>query len=75
MNENIIKEIAIELGIKEDELDLVQHDFWTDEETGEEKDSYGIAYTNLISMLIHEVQMLKSEVSDLKEELSVLKAA
>lgn len=52
-----------ELGIDENELDLVHHDSWIDEETGEEKDSYGIAYTNLIALLIHEVQKLKQQIS------------
>ena len=55
-----------ELGIGENELDLVHHDYWTDEETGEEKDAYGLAYSNLIALLIHEVQTLKKEVADLK---------
>ena len=56
-----------ELGIGENELDLVHHDFWTDEDTGEEKESYGLAYNNIIAMLIHEVQKLKTEVNTLKE--------
>lgn len=48
-----------ELGIEENELDLVHHEYYTDEETGEEKDTYGMAYENLIALLIHEVQKLK----------------
>ena len=48
-----------ELGIGENELDLVHHEYYTDEETGEEKDAYGMAYENLIALLIHEVQKLK----------------
>ena len=51
-----------ELGIEENELDLVHHDVWVDKETGEEKDAYGIAYENLIAMLIHEVQKLKGNM-------------
>lgn len=50
-----------ELGIGENELDLVHHDYWIDEITGEEKESYGLAYNNLIAMLIHEVQKLKQQ--------------
>lgn len=61
-----VAEVMDELGIGEDELDLVHHDYWKDEETGEEKDSYGLAYANLIAMLIHEVQKLKTEVATLK---------
>lgn len=56
--QDVIKAMA-ELGLEEDELDLVHHETWIDEETGEEKDAYGIAYENLISLLIHEVQKLK----------------
>jgi len=48
-----------ELGIDEDELDLVYHEYHKDEETGEEFDTYGLAYENLIALLIHEVQKLK----------------
>ena len=57
-----------ELGIGENELDLVHHEYHVDEETGEEFDTYGLAYANLISLLIHEVQKLKSEVKTLKGE-------
>ncbi len=55
-----------EIGIGEDDLDLVHHDFWTDEESGDTKESYGLAYTNLIAMLIHEVQKLKTEIATMK---------
>lgn len=57
-----------ELGLDENDLDLVHHDFWTDEETGEEKDRYGLAYNNLIALLVHEVQKLKAEVKELKNQ-------
>lgn len=52
-----------EVGLDEHELDLLHHDSWIDEETGEEKDTYGIAYENLIALLIHEVQKLKQQIS------------
>lgn len=61
-----------EVGIGEDELDLVHHDYWIDESTGEEKDSYGLSYTNLIAMLIHEVQKLKAKNGILEERISSL---
>lgn len=57
-----VLEAMIELGIGENELDLVHHDTWIDEKTGEEKDAYGIAYENLIPLLIYEVQKLKGKV-------------
>lgn len=67
-----VAESMEELGIGEDELDLIHHDHWTDSETGKEKDLYGIAYTNLTAMLIHEVQKLKAKNDLLEERLSAL---
>ena len=54
-----VLEVMRELEIGENELDLVHHDFWHDSETGDDTETYGIAYTNLIALLIHEVQKLK----------------
>ena len=75
-----------ELGIAENELDLVHHDIETvtesrveiDSETGEEKliktekevESFGLAYENIIAMLINEVQNLKAEVYKTKKQNS-----
>ena len=61
-----VLETMDELGIGEHELDLVQHDTWIDEDTNEVKDTFGIAYSNLIAMLIYEVQKLKKEIAALK---------
>lgn len=66
----IAQEVAAsleELGIGEHELDLVHHEFYKDDETKEEKESYGLAYNNLIALLIHEVQKLKAEIATLKQ--------
>ena len=59
-------EVMRDLEIGEDSLDLVHHEFWEDSETGDTTESFGIAYTNLIALLIHEVQKLKTEVATLK---------
>ena len=62
-----IVESMDELGIGEDELDLVHHYVETDPETGEVKvDTYNMAYNNFITMLIHEVQKLKTRVNELE---------
>lgn len=50
-----------DLGIGEHDLDLVHHDTWFDKESQTTKDSFGLAYANLIAMLIYEVQQLKRE--------------
>lgn len=68
-----VLESMAELGIAENELDLVHHDYYKDEETGEEKDTYGIAYNNLIPLLIHEVQKLKAKTETLEAELNEMK--
>lgn len=57
------------LGISENELDLVHHEYYVDDETREEKETYGIAYANLIALLIHEVQKLKSKTETMEAEL------
>lgn len=62
-----------ELGIGENELDLVHHEYYTDEDTGEEKESYGLAYNNLIALLIYEVQKLKAKVETLQAEVNSMK--
>lgn len=59
-----VAEAMKELGLEENDLDLVHHDYWVDAETGETQDSYGIAYANLIAMLIHEVQKLKQKLAN-----------
>ena len=56
-----------EVGIEENSLDLVHHNFWT-EKTGKEKEQYSVSYNSLIALLIHEVQKLKSELNILKGE-------
>lgn len=60
-------EAMSELGISENDLDLVHHDEWIDEETNETKDTFGLAYNNIIAMLIHEVQKLKRTIITLQE--------
>lgn len=66
--QDVVSSMA-ELGIGENDLDLVHHDYNIDEETGKEKDTYGLSYNNLIPMLIHEVQKLKNRVSELENQL------
>ena len=57
-----------ELGMDEQTLDLVQHHYDVNEETGELNDTYGLVYNHFISMLIHEVQKLKRKIKILEGE-------
>lgn len=61
-----VVEAMTELGIEEDELDLIHHDCETDPVTGEETENYSMVYNNFIAMLIHEVQKLKSRIDELE---------
>lgn len=61
------------LGIGENELDLVHHEFHVDKDSGEEKETFGIAYNNLIAMLIHEMQKSKMQIATLQAEINALK--
>ena len=63
-----------EIGLSEDELSLVYHDQWIDKETGADRDVYGLAYNNLIAMLIHEVQKLKVQNNNLETRLSTFES-
>lgn len=64
--QDVISAMA-ELGIDENDLDLVQHDMDVNE-AGELNDTYGMAYGNLIPMLIHEVQKLKQKLKQIEGE-------
>lgn len=60
-----------EVGIDENELNLVHHDFTkdTDEEgnlIGEEIETFGIAYSDLIPLIIHVVQCQQKEIEMLR---------
>lgn len=54
------------LGIDEDYLDLIHHDTWQDEETGETKDKYGIATDNLVALLVLKIQQLEQRIAELE---------
>lgn len=64
---------AEELGISEDDLAFIDHGFWTDEETGEERDRYGLAYEEFIALNTYIIQKQKQEIELLKEEVNNLK--
>lgn len=67
-----------ELGIREDELDLVHHDQRVTENGY--NDTYRMVYTNLIALITHELQLekqrrsnLELEVADLRSELETMR--
>lgn len=67
-------------GIKEDEIGIIDHSYWTDEETGEEKDLYGLCYSEFIALNTYmiqksrkEIHVLQQEIENLKQEIESLK--
>lgn len=73
-----VVEAMRELGIREDELDLVHHDRKNTEDGY--IDTYSMVYTNLIAVITHELQLekerrskLESEVADLRSELETMR--
>lgn len=73
-----VVEAMRELGIREDELDLVHHDRKNTEDSY--IDIYSMVYTNLIAIITHELQLekqrrsnLEIEVADLRSELESMR--
>ena len=73
-----VVEAMQELGIREDELDLVHHDRKNTEDGY--IDTYSMVYTNLIAVITHELQLekerrsnLEIEVADLRSELESMR--
>ena len=60
-----IEESMEELNITKDALDLVHHDVVTGED-GEEKETYGLAYENVIALMTLKIQELQKQIEKLK---------
>lgn len=67
-----VVEAMRELGIREDELDLVHHDRKNTEDSY--IDTYSMVYTNLIAIITHELQLEKQRRSNLEIEVANLRS-
>lgn len=67
-----VVEAMRELGIREDELDLVHHDRKNTEDGY--IDTYSMVYTNLIAVITHELQLEKEKRSKLELEVAGLRS-
>ena len=67
-----IVEAAKELGMSEDDLAFIDHGFWTDKETGEERDRYGLAYEEFIALNTYVIQRQKEKINTLEERIAKL---
>ena len=61
-----------ELGLSEDDLGFISHSYWTDEETGEEKDRYGLAYEEFIALNTYMIQKQRDKITTLEERIAQL---
>lgn len=61
------------LGVKEDNFELIDHMFFTDEETGEEKDEYGLRYEEFIALNTHMIQKTNTTIQSQQKEIDDLK--
>ncbi|MFR7589856.1 MAG: pyocin knob domain-containing S74 family peptidase [Longibaculum sp.] len=68
-----IAKLLGELGIKENQIGIIDHSFWIDEKTGEEKDLYGLCYSEFIALNTHMIQKLLTNFKQQQEEINVLK--
>ena len=69
-----------ENGLSEKFTSFISHEYWTDEETGEEKDEYGLTYEEFIPLNTYMIQKAytklneqQKEIDDLKSEVAELK--
>lgn len=59
-----------ELGLSEDDLGLIDHSCWIDEETGEEKDRYGLCYEEFAALNTYMIQKQKARITELETQLA-----
>lgn len=61
-----------ELGISSEELGFINHEYWIDEETGEEKDRYGLAYEEFIPLITYIIQRHKEKINGQQNKIDSL---
>ncbi len=58
-------------GCSEEDLDLIQHDEWVDEETGEQKEQYSLVYNDIIALNTYMIQKCMKRIDELEKRLSM----
>lgn len=61
-----------ELGLTVDDLGLINHEYWTDEETGEERDRYGLAYEEFAALNTYMIQKQQATIEEQQVQISTL---
>ena len=61
-----------ELGLSTDDVALIDHNSWVDEETGEEKDRYGLTYEEFIALNTYMIQKQKAKIEEQQTQINSL---
>lgn len=61
-----------EVGVNQNDSGLISHDYWVDEETGEEKDCYGLAYTEFIALNTYMIQKQQAKIKEQQIQIANL---
>ena len=61
-----------ELGLSENDLALLDHDYWIDEETNEEKDRYGLVYEEFIALNTYMIKKQQEKIAMLEKRIAQL---
>ena len=69
-----VKEALEEVGIPEEEAGVLTHTYWTDEETEEEKEVYGLAYSEFVALNTYMIQKVKKEKKELEAKVEAQQA-
>lgn len=69
--QDIVKSFA-RLNLDEKDFGFIEHEYWIDKETNEEKDSYGLRYEELIALNTHMIQKLYQKVNQQQEQINSL---
>lgn len=67
-----IAKVLKELDIDEKEIGLLSHEYYVDEKTGEQKDVYGLGYSEFIALNTHMIQKQQKEIDELKKQVEEL---
>ena len=68
-----VEKAASEVGLPIDDLGFIQHSYWKDEETNEEKDRYALCYEEFIALNTYMIQKLKTQVREQQSQIEELK--
>lgn len=67
-----VAESMKKLNFEESDLALIEHNYWTDEETGEEKEMYSLGYAEFTALNTYIIQKQKEKINLLEERIAAL---